>query len=209
MTANIKQHTVLVLYQGCVFQEVSVALTELKHAFPLVVASSDGDPVLVQEGFHIAADISYRDIDLGHAAVILVPGGDCYDAFSNQDLANKIAEAAGDSVPVAGICNGALLLAKAGILGGRRCTHTCTPKYAPLPEFKELLEVATPLFSSSIYCDEDVVTDGKIITAKPWAFIDFGVTVAELTGAVSKETGRDRGAYLKGNRTRGKVIDAL
>ena len=203
MTAATKSHTALVLYRGCIFQEISAALTMLRDKFPLIVATPDGKPVLVNEGFHVNGDIPYHDLDLASAAVVLVPGGDCQDIIENQVLADKLKDAVSRKVLVAGICNGALLLAKSTILNGRRCTHTCTSKYAPLPEFKELLDVATPLFSSSVYCDEDVVVDGGIVTAKPWAFIDFGAMVAELTGALTSDAGRKRRAYLKGSRDEG------
>jgi hypothetical protein len=78
--------------------------------------------------------------------------------------------------------NGALVLANAGILDGRRCTHTATPKYAPLPEFQELIDFATPRFAKSIYVDEDVVVKEKIITAKPWSHALFAARMAEAGG---------------------------
>lgn len=200
MSAGGKQQTVLILYNGCVFLEISAALTMLRDHFPLLVATPDGESVLVHEGFRVHADIAFPSLDLAAAAVVLIPGGDCFDVFTNQTLTSKLKDAVRRNILVAGICNGALLLAQAGVLNGRRCTHTGTPKYAPMPEFKELLEVATPLFASSVYCDEGVVVDGRIVTAKPWAFIDFGATLAELMGVLSADASRKRRAYLKGKR---------
>jgi putative intracellular protease/amidase len=78
----------------------------------------------------------------------------------------------------AGICNGALVIGSAGVLIGKRCTHTAHPKYAPLPEFKELLDFAEDAFKGSTYVDEDVVIDGNIITAKPYAADSLAKAVA-------------------------------
>ncbi|MEW6713265.1 MAG: DJ-1/PfpI family protein, partial [Candidatus Riflebacteria bacterium] len=88
--------------------------------------------------------------------------------------------AASEKIVVGGICNGALVLANAGILSNRRCTHTAIPKYAPIPEFQELLDFAEPRFAESVYVDEDVVVDGRLITAKPWAHELFAKRMAEL-----------------------------
>jgi hypothetical protein len=68
------------------------------------------------------------------------------------------------------------------VLKGRSCTHTVHPKYAPLPEFKELLEVGEPLFSGSTYVDEDVVISSHIITAKPWASHEFAKVILQKLG---------------------------
>lgn len=99
------------------------------------------------------------------------------------DLNKLLKEVASSSKCVIGaICNGALVLANAGILRGVKCTHTAVPKYASIPEFEELLNFATPRFASSIYMDQDVFVDGRIVTAKPWVPVAFAVQVAILGG---------------------------
>lgn len=83
---------------------------------------------------------------------------------------------------LAGICNGALILASTGVLKGRNCTHTAHPKYAPSPEFKELLEAVGPLFSGSVFVDGDVVVSEHVITAIPWASHEFARAIVKRVG---------------------------
>jgi putative intracellular protease/amidase len=175
-----EQTNVLVLYPGSVFLEVAEALSSLRSAGKLVVATANGRNVRVEEGFSVEADTSFAALVDRKFRSLIIPGGDCYDVFHNDDLMTLIQVAVTAKVVVGGICNGALLLAKAGVLSGKRCTHTCIPKYAPLPEFQELLDAATPVFASSTYVDEDIVRDGQIVTAKPWASKAFSNTLSEM-----------------------------
>jgi len=62
-------------------------------------------------------------------------------------------------------------------LEGEKCTHTAVSKYAPLPEFKELLEVAEKYFTGSEYVDDDIVVSNNVITAKPHAAGKFAEAV--------------------------------
>lgn len=108
---------------------------------------------------------------------LVIPGGSCDLAIEHDGLKSLIKKVKTNSGLLAGICNGALVLASAGVLKGEKCTHTAHPKYAPLPEFKELLEVSERLFDGSQYVDEDVVISGKIITAKPHVSDQFAETI--------------------------------
>lgn len=175
-----EQTNVLVLYSGSVFLEVAEALSSLRSAGNLVVATADGGSVRVEEDFSVEADTSFAALVDRKFQSLIIPGGDCYDVFHNVDLMKLIQAAIAAKVVVGGICNGALLLAKAGVLSGKRCTHTCVPKYAPLPEFKVLLDAAIPVFASSTFVDENVVRDGQIVTAKPWASKEFGQSIKEI-----------------------------
>ncbi len=115
----------------------------------------------------------------GTANFLVIPGGSCDQAVIDNNLHELILDTLKRGGFVAGICNGALVLASAGVLKGKRCTHTAHPKYAPLPEFKELLDFAELAFKGSIYVDEDVVIDGQIITSKPHAAERFAKAVEE------------------------------
>ncbi len=129
-----------------------------------------------------------RVVDLNNLPVdgpidfVVIPGGSCDEAVVHSDLHNLIRKTVASNGVVAGICNGALVLASAGILKNQKCTHTAHPKYDPLPEFKELLEFANKVFEGSLYIDEDVVIDGNIITAKPHASIEFAKAIVSKLG---------------------------
>lgn len=103
---------------------------------------------------------------------LIIPGGpdgSCDHAILDQNLRSLIRQVNSRSRLLAAICDGVVVLASARVLTGHQCTHTAVSKYAPVPEFEELLRVATPLFEGSTYVDEDIVHSGNIITAKPGA----------------------------------------
>ncbi|MEO5668774.1 MAG: DJ-1/PfpI family protein, partial [Bdellovibrionota bacterium] len=111
----------------------------------------------------LAGKISLQRVNLdllppkGMADFLIIPGGSCDQAVVHSGLHELIQDVLTRDGFVAGICNGAVVLASAGVLKNRRCTHTAHPKYAPLPDFKELLDFAEVVFKDSIYIDEDVV----------------------------------------------------
>lgn len=161
--------------------------------------SPDGCPVQVEEGFSVTATGSYADADVSKPKYIVIPGGECESVMDCESL-DRLLKAAVDQsgTVVSGICNGALVLANAEVLDGRKCTHTAVPEHAPLPQFQELLDFATPKFARSTYIDEDVVTDGNIMTAKPWAFTSFAVKLAELGDEVKSEAKQEMINNLRG-----------
>lgn len=192
---------IVVLYPDCVFYEIAAAISLLSEKHEIVMASLDGKPVLVGERFSVAANVSYAHVNLANVRYILIPGGDCWSVMSCPQLDDLLQRAANaSSITIGGICNGALVLANAGLLSGRRCTHTAIPKYAPIPAFKELLDFAEPRFTDSIYVDEDVVKDGRIITAKPWAHAVFAARLAEASGVLAPEAVEKTAARLRGER---------
>ena len=177
--------TLLVLYPGCVFYEIAAAVSVLSGDQKLIIASPNGKAVVVQEGFEIHATCKYDEVDISQLKFALVPGGNCESAINQPDLNTLLKEVS--NLPdclIGGICNGVLVLANAGLLKGVKCTHTAVPKYAPVPDFQELLDFAGPRFASSIYIDQDVVVDGRIVTAKPWAPAAFAVQLAILGGQI-------------------------
>jgi putative intracellular protease/amidase len=173
-------NVIVVLYPACVFFEIAEAISLLSKNSQIIIASPDGKPVRVGEGFTVEATLSYAQVNLSQVRFVLIPGGDCSSVMHSTNLDELLKRACSEAdIFIGGICNGALVLANAGLLKGRRCTHTATPKYAPIPEFQELISFATPRFSGSIYIDEDVVIDERIITAKPWAHSLFARRLAE------------------------------
>jgi putative intracellular protease/amidase len=136
----------------------------------------------------LADRVDLRVIDLSEvkhqlsADFLIFPGGSCDEAIVHRELQKLIQKVNSKKGVLAGICNGALVLASAGVLISQNCTHTAHPKYAPLPEFKELLEIAGELFKESTYVDEDVVISDNIITAKPHATQEFARAIGKSLG---------------------------
>ena len=66
---------------------------------------------------------------------------------------------------MAGICAGALVLARAGLLRGRRATHGYTAEHATA----EVVACTAPIFEGIRFERADVVVDPPFITAQYWA----------------------------------------
>jgi putative intracellular protease/amidase len=154
----------VVTYPGCIMDEVQPAIAKLQNTTILKII-----------------DLKSLAID-GPVDFIIIPGGSCDEALDNFTLHDLIRKTNESGKVVAGICNGAVVLASAGILKNQKCTHTAHPKYAPMPEFEELLAFADKVFEGSKYIDEDVVIDGKIITAKPQVSVEFAEAIALKLG---------------------------
>lgn len=199
--------TLLIGYPKCVWLEVSAAISLLTKRMPLLVASPDGGPFAVEEGFRVEADTSYDDVSLEKVGAILVPGGDCEAAVHAPRLPSLLRSASARGILIGGICHGVLVLAKAGVLAGRACTHVCVPKYAPGPEFASLLDTAAPLFAGSAWHDENVVVDAHIVTAKPWAHLEFATTMASLAGLLNARETAPAARSLRGQGRRAEKHD--
>ena len=187
----------LILYPGCAHIEIMPLLSMLEGACKVVAVGPTEEPVCTSEGVRLAVDTTYARAALSDVKLVVVPGGDPEGVLNDVALMGLLRSA---TVPVAAICNGALLLAQAGLLEGRRVTHTAMEKYAPRPDFDALLEVAAALFARTTYVDEDVVLDGLVVTAKPWAAITFAKQAAQLSGLVTHAHAASRARYLRGVR---------
>ena len=154
----------IIRYPNCIMDELEDAIKILEDRTVLTTVTLDDDLKEVSANF------------------LLIPGGSCDLAVTNQGLHQLIKNVKDKNGTVAGICNGALVLASAGVLSGEKCTHTAVEKYAPRPQFDELLEVAAREFAGSEYIDEDVVVSNNVITAKPHATKEFAHAVEKALG---------------------------
>jgi putative intracellular protease/amidase len=132
----------------------------------VVVASAPLDIVTSYEGqIKVQPDIMLSDVRAADYNVIVFVGG--YPYKVNGPQAHRIAqEAVAEGKFVAGICNGVIAMAKAGILKGKRVTALA---YHPASELEE----------GAILTDANVERDGLIITGNgPGASLQFGEAIA-------------------------------
>jgi putative intracellular protease/amidase len=175
----------VLLYPGCVAYEVMLAVELLARRMPVQVATPDGAEVR-SAGIRFAGDVTYRDIRADDVRVALVPGGDCEAVLENADLHGALREIHRRGALIGAICAGPLLLARAGLLAGKRFTHG----------FKDLhQDFLVPFWRGAHFTDRLVERDVNLVTAKYEGHIDFAVELCLATGEDPADAERWRLAY--------------
>lgn len=195
----MQKQPAVVLYDGCSIGEIMdfLYLFEAQKPAFLVAGKAEG-AIRTTEGLVLVVEATAvpsraRDYD-----PVIVTGGDVGSVIGDSALMAFLETAAAEGALLGGICNGAWILARAGLLRGKRCTHTGHEScQAPA----ELIATAAPLFENAEYVAEDVVIDGSLITAKPWAKAEFAVQLARMSNILSEERVPFVRDYLRGDVT--------
>lgn len=107
-------------------------------------------------GYHLAADIAFRDVVVSEYAGLVISGGRApeylrYDA----DLLRLTKEFFAANKPVASVCHGIEIVAAADVIRGREVTTVAKCKF-------------DAEFSGGTYVDREVVASGNLVTARTW-----------------------------------------
>lgn len=193
-----KQEVIVILYPGCIFFEISLAVELLADKYKVTFATPDGKDHSASNGSVIGSTISYNDIKLDNCRALLIPGGDP-GTIKEDPILDKVIQAANERELLLGaICAGPFVLAKAGVLRNKEIAHGYE---------SEQLDFLKAYFEGVNLTDDMVKCDGHIITAKPDAYIDFSVEVACRLGAADASKANRIKDYYRG--TLGKKIRPL
>ena len=132
------------------------------------------DPVNTVFGLHLRPDY-----DLAHAPaadMVLVPGGAVRNAMDNEQVLSWLRQRATTSRYVMSVCNGAFILAKAGLLDGLKATTTAGA-----------IDVLAKAAPKTHVVRERLVDNGKVITT---AGLSAGIDGA--LHVIDREYGRTR-----------------
>ncbi|OWA34047.1 glutamine amidotransferase [Saccharibacillus sp. O16] len=123
---------------------------------PVQTVGASSDPITTMGGMKILPDLTAEEMTLDTSAILLLPGANTWQDAKHLPILTKAKELLGAGSPVAAICGATAALANHGILDHR--PHTSNgPGY---------LEWSCPAYQGSThYRDEQVVTDGSLITA--------------------------------------------
>jgi len=161
----------VIFYPQCIeFEAILAAQVLHGEELQIDVATPDGEDFHGPSGIALHATHKYNEIDPTEYRVIIIPGGDTSAVLEDETLARLLTTANDSGVTFGAICAGPRLLAKAGLLDGRRFTHGFGAD-SELPEW-----------ASGTYVDEMVVVDGNFVTAKPQAYIDFAIDLLYAAG---------------------------
>jgi protease I len=116
----------------------------------------------------LVSQVNPADFD----AIIFVGGPGCLDSLDNEDSYRVARETVSQEKVLAAICISPVILAKAGVLEGKRATCWTDPLGSQAKILRE---------KGAIFEKKSVVVDGKIITANgPEAAEEFGKAIVEV-----------------------------
>jgi transcriptional regulator GlxA family with amidase domain len=185
----MKSRIVVILYPNCIFFEIALAVELLAKQYHIDYITPDGQEHLASNGLIIQPQSSYADVDLSNCRAILIPGGDPESIKDNKKIDEIIVSANQQEIYLAAICAGTSILAKAGVLKGKKIAHGYE---------KKQLEFLKDIFAGVTLADEKFVSDKNIITAKPEAHIDFAVELACRLNTVDAARANRTKDYYRG-----------
>lgn len=159
----------VVAQQG--FQPIEYAHTkeELEKAgFSIDIAAPNKEKATAADGTQIEPDTAIKDVNIEeYKAVVLIGGPGALSLAEHPETFELLRKAEESKKLIAAICISPVILAKAGILKGKRATVWSSPTDTwPIEELEK---------NGAIYTDKDVVRDGRVITANgPAAARSFG-----------------------------------
>lgn len=163
--------TAVILYPQFSEYELSVALSILMQGNKtMVTVGLDNHSIRGESGLTCVADTTIREINIEEIDSIVLPG--CLDIktlLNEETLFEFLKQAVTKETIVASISSSPYLLAKAGLLTGKKYTVGL-----PMEAIEKL-----GVFEKEKYCDDLVVQDGNIITARGRGFIEFGIRLGK------------------------------
>lgn len=155
--------------------EYSVPKRILEHSGVTVVTASDkGGTATAKDGTTVNVDVELGKIVVDdYEAIFFIGGPGALDNLDNQtsyEILKKILEL---KKPFGAICSSVRILAKAGVIAGKKVTG-----WNGDGELPNILEAA-----NAIYFPKDVVVDKNIVTAVgPNAAQEFGAKILGVLG---------------------------
>jgi len=137
--------------------QVDVAAPE-KRLYHMVQHEQPPGWDITQEtaGYHLQADIAFRDVKPEEYAGLFISGGRAPEYLRyDPDLLNLTRHFFETGKPVASVCHGIEIIAAADCIQGKKVTTVA----------KCELDATT---AGATYVDETVVIDGNLITARTW-----------------------------------------
>lgn len=152
----------------------------IEAGFAVDVFTPDGGEFKGKNGAGLKETTAVSDADPSEYALLYIPGGKAPEALKKEeDAVSLVQEFCETGKPVAAICHGPQLLAKANVINGKQI--------AAWPECQDELEEA-----GAEYCNEACVKDGQFITGR-WP-ADLPHFTAEMLRSMQQGSQKDRRA---------------
>ena len=184
---------VTILTEGFADWETAL-LNAAAHSYLAVetrFATPGGLPVRSAGGMQVTPDLAIEAIEPDQLDALIVCGGTAWASATPPDITPQLVAAHQAGKTVAGICDGTVALARAGLLDTVRHTSN-TPENLP----------PTGYAGAAHYLDQpDAVRDGQIITAPGTAPVSFMGQVLESLGLRTPDVNYYIGLYAAEHRT--------
>jgi len=171
----------LLVVAGFADWEPAHAVAELRRHghYRVEVVGLTHDPVRSMGGLDVQPARSIADVDPEDVAVLIVPGGDGWEGQPiPSELTAFLQRLDGNRVPIAAICAATTVVARTGLLRGRRHTSNGLA----------YLQKQVPSYTEQgKYVDEPAVRDDGLITASGLADVEFAAVIMEELGVLTEE----------------------
>lgn len=139
--------------------------------YKVTIASIERAEALGMLGSKVMPDLALREANAGEYDALIVVGGSGSPSLAEYpEVLSVVRRFAAQGKPIGAICLAPYVLAKAGVLKGKRAT--CWPADFALVELRR---------QGAQYVDEGIVKDGKFVTAQgPEQAEEFAKQVLEL-----------------------------
>lgn len=165
----------VLMFDGLADWEAPLALCEIRNSgkYEVVTVGFTDAPVMTMAGLKVIPAIPLAAVNPDDAAMLILPGGELWEAGSTEGVAELLKAFEAGGVPVAAICGATLAVARAGLTKGRR--HTSSDK--------SYLEAVVPEYEGgALYTTELAVTDGTLITASGVGSVEFAREITRYLG---------------------------
>ena len=170
------------IYDALADWEFGYLLVELRTGrftgtrFDVVAVAESPEPITTMGGVHMTPDALLSDLDPADSDLLVLPGGELWDAGGGAAFAAAAERFLDAGVPVAAICGATAGLARAGLLDERRHT-SAAPEYL----------AATGYAGGEHYVDARAVVDGDLVTAGPQSPVQFACAALRRLGVASDD----------------------
>lgn len=166
----------LLVYPEFSLQEVMNLSRLFRWKFDIFteVISSGDEPVRSEEGIFVLPQKTTDKFRTDDYSCLILPGcSDFTEVFKDKKLFDFLSSFTGNNdFPMGAICSGPMLLAKAGILKGKKFTASI---------FMDFFDFC-PFLDKDNFVAAPVVVSGNVVTAGGSNFNGFAVTMAHLLG---------------------------
>ena len=192
----------LAIYNTLADWEVGHLLAELRTgrftgtSWNIVTVAESREPITTMGGIRILPDLVLDDLDPASSNLLILPGGDIWDAGGGGAFATAAGRFLDAGVPVAAICGATAGLARAGLLDKRHHTSAAAGYL-----------IATGYEGGDHYVNKRAVVDGDLITAGPQSPVQFACATLGRLGLMSESTLQAyEGLFHRGDETAFPVL---